>query len=106
MEAAEARSGGFRGGVEWAGGQWQLDQRSVVAARSASALEIGAVGLGCLWISDDGGWAKIFKCVMFVRSGLVISGGQIGDRWWLPNRLVHWRLKRWVLGVCGLMMME
>ena len=25
------------------------------------------------------GWAEIFKCVMFVRSGLVIGDGQIGD---------------------------
>ena len=80
-----ARSGGFGGGVEWAGGWWQPDRRSVVAARSANALEslvehglqsiikigaqpvligawlaIGEVGLGCLWIGDEGGVELIF----------------------------------------------
>ena len=39
MEAAAARLGGFGGGVEWAGGWWQPNRRSVVAAKSASALE-------------------------------------------------------------------
>ena len=77
---AAARSGGFEGGVEWVGGRWRPDQRSMVAARSANALEslveqglrsvvkigaqpvlvgawlaIGEVGLGCLWIDDEGG---------------------------------------------------
>ena len=76
------------------------NRRSVVTARLASALEslvehglrsvvkIGAqpvlvdawlairnVGLGCLWIGDEEGWAKIFKCVMSVRSGLVVGDG-------------------------------
>nr|POE45269.1 hypothetical protein CFP56_43031 [Quercus suber] len=85
MEAAATRSGGFGGGVEWAGGRWQPDWRSMVAARSVSALEslvehslwlvvkIGAqpllvgawlaikeVGLGCLWIGDEGGVESIF----------------------------------------------
>ena len=79
MEAAVARSDGFGGGVEWASGWWQPDRKSVVAAKSASALEslvehglrlivkigaqpvlvsawlaIGEVGLGCLWINDEG----------------------------------------------------
>ena len=77
---AVARSDGFGGGVEWVGGQWQPNRQSVVAARSARALEslvehglrlivkiraqpilisawpvIGEVGLGCLWIGDEGG---------------------------------------------------
>ena len=39
MDAAVARSGGFGGGVEWAGGQWRADRRLVVAARSASVVE-------------------------------------------------------------------
>ena len=85
MEAMAAKLGGFGGGVEWAGGRWRLDRRSVVAARSASALEslvehglrlvvkigaqsilvsawlvIGEVGLGCLWISDEGRVESIF----------------------------------------------
>ena len=80
MDAAVARSGGFGGGVEWAGGQWRADRRLVVAARSASVVEslvehglrsvvkiraqpilvgawlaIGEVDLGCLWIGDEGG---------------------------------------------------
>ena len=38
MEAAMARSGGFRGGVEWAGGRWWPDQRSVVAASVLESL--------------------------------------------------------------------
>ena len=38
-------------------------------------LVIGNVGLGCLWIGDEEGWAKIFKCVMFVRSRLVVGDG-------------------------------
>ena len=82
---AAARSGGFEGGVEWVGGRWRLDQRSMVAARSANALEslveqglrsvvkigaqpvlvdawlaIGEVGLRCLWIGDEGGVELIF----------------------------------------------
>ena len=85
MEATAARLGGFGGGMDWVGGQWQPNQQSVVAARSASALEslvehglqlvvkieaqlvlVGAwltireVGLGCLWISDEGGVELIF----------------------------------------------
>ena len=100
MEAAAARSGGFGGGVEWASGQWRADRRLVVVARSASVVEslvehglrsvvkiraqpvlidawlaIGNVGLWCLWIGDEEGWAKIFKCVMFVRSRLVVGDG-------------------------------
>ena len=39
MEVMAARSGGFGGGVEWAGGRWRLDRQLVVAARSANALE-------------------------------------------------------------------
>ena len=40
MEAtAAARLDGFGGGVEWACGWWQPDRKSVVAAKSASALE-------------------------------------------------------------------
>ena len=79
MEAAAGKSGGFGGGVEWDGGRWLPNRRSVVAAKSASALEslvehglrsivkigaqpvlvsawlaIGEVGLGCLWINDEG----------------------------------------------------
>ena len=66
--------------MEWAGDRWWPDWRLVVAAKSASALEslvehslwsvvkigaqlvlvgawlaIGEVGLGCLWIGDEGG---------------------------------------------------
>ena len=80
MEAAAAKSGGFGGGVEWDGGRWLPNRRSVVAAKSASALEslvehglqsivkigaqpilvgawlaIGEVDLRCLWIGDEGG---------------------------------------------------
>ena len=80
MEAAAPRSSGFGGEVEWAGGRWWPYRRSVVAARSFSALEIlvehglwsvvkienqpvlvsawlviEEVGLGCLWIGDEGG---------------------------------------------------
>ena len=36
---AAARLGGFRGGVEWVGNRWWSNWWSVVAARSASALE-------------------------------------------------------------------
>ena len=44
---------------EWASGRWWSNRRSLVAARSASALEIGAMGLGCLRIGDDlGGGAR------------------------------------------------
>ena len=39
MEAVVARSGGFGGGVEWVGGWWRPDRRSMVVARLASALE-------------------------------------------------------------------
>ena len=39
MEVAAAKTGGFGGGMEWAGGWWQPDRQSVVAARSANALE-------------------------------------------------------------------
>ena len=35
---AAVRSGGFRGGVEWAGGRWQPDRRSVVAASVLESL--------------------------------------------------------------------
>ena len=67
-----------------AGGWWRPNRQLVVAARSASALEslvehglpsvvkieaqpilVGAwlaireVGLGCLWIGDEGGWAEM-----------------------------------------------
>ena len=80
MEDGGGQIGGFGGGVEWAGDRWWPDWRLVVAARSASALEslvehslwsvvkigaqlvlvgawlaIGEVGLGCLWIGDEGG---------------------------------------------------
>ena len=43
---AAARSGGFGGGVEWAGDRWQIDRRSVVAARSVVkiGIELGALG--------------------------------------------------------------
>ena len=35
---AAVRSGGFGGGVEWAGGRWQPDWRSVVAASVLESL--------------------------------------------------------------------
>ena len=79
MESVTARSGGFGGGVEWDGGRWLPNQRSMVATKSDNALEslvehdlrsivkigaqpvlvgawlaIGEVGLGCLWIGDEG----------------------------------------------------
>ena len=38
MEAAVVRSGGFGGGMEWAGGQWRPDRRSVVAASALESL--------------------------------------------------------------------
>ena len=38
MEAAAVRSSGFRGGVEWAGGRWRPDRRSVVAASALESL--------------------------------------------------------------------
>ena len=38
MEVAAVRSGGFGGGVEWAGGRWQPDRRSVVAASVLESL--------------------------------------------------------------------
>ena len=38
MEAVAVRSGGFGGGVEWAGGQWRPDRRSVVAASALESL--------------------------------------------------------------------
>ena len=38
MEAVAVRSGGFGGGVEWAGGRWRLDQRSMVAASALESL--------------------------------------------------------------------
>ena len=43
---AAARSGGFGGEVEWAGDRWQIDRRSVVAARSVVkiGIELGALG--------------------------------------------------------------
>ena len=79
MEAAAAKSGGFGGGVEWDGGRWLPNRRSMVVAKSASALEslvehrlqsivkirfqpilvsawlaIREVDLGCLWIGNEG----------------------------------------------------
>lgn len=81
------------------------------------------------WMEDGGG--QIGWVLGVEWSGLVIGGGQIGDRWWRPVRLgrwrawwsmacgrlsrlvlnlyslVHgWRSVRWVLGVCGLVMRE
>ena len=38
MEAAAIRSSGFGGGVEWAGGRWRPDRRSVVAASALESL--------------------------------------------------------------------
>ena len=38
MEAATVRSGGFGGGVEWAGGRWRPDRRSVVATNALESL--------------------------------------------------------------------
>ena len=81
MEATAVRSGGFGGGVEWAGGRWRLDQRSVVAASALeclvehclrSVVKIGA--RRCMAGDRKGGstmregWAEIFKCVMSVSA--------------------------------------
>ena len=38
MEAAAVRSGGFGGGVEWAGGRWRPNRQSVVAASALESL--------------------------------------------------------------------
>ena len=38
MEVAAIRSGGFGGGMEWAGGRWRPDRRSVVAASALESL--------------------------------------------------------------------
>ena len=43
---AAARSGGFGGGVEWAGDQWRPDRRLVVAARSVVKIGIELEALG------------------------------------------------------------
>ena len=74
MEAAAAKLGGFGGGVEWAGGRWLPDRRSVVAAGSANALERWVLVV-CGSVMNEA-CAKIFKCVMSVRSGLVLGDGQ------------------------------
>ena len=80
MEDSGGQIGGFGGGVEWAGDRWRPNRQSVVAVRSASALEslvkhslrsvvkigaqlvlvgawlaIGEVGLGCLLMGVVGG---------------------------------------------------
>ena len=73
MDAAVARSGGFGGGVEWTGSRWRPDRPVRWRAWWSSAcgrlsrselngawLAIGAVGLGCLWIGDEGGVESIF----------------------------------------------
>ena len=76
MEAVATKSGGFGGGVEWAGSRsGQIDQcvGELGGAQPTSVFKIGAqpvlvgawlaireVGLGCLWISDEGGVELIF----------------------------------------------
>nr|POE62098.1 adenylyl-sulfate kinase 1, chloroplastic [Quercus suber] len=70
---AAARSGGFGGGVEWAGNQWWLDRRSVVAARSVAKIniELRALGdeIGDMIAAAIGGKATT------PRPGLVASTG-------------------------------
>ena len=38
MEAAAVKSGGFEGGVEWPGGRWRPERRSMVAASALESL--------------------------------------------------------------------
>ena len=38
MEGAAVKSSGFGGGVEWAGGRWRPDRRSVVATSVLESL--------------------------------------------------------------------
>ena len=89
---ATARSGGFEGGVEWAGGRWRQDQPMrwrawwSTAYGQLSRSELNLYSLVHGWRSERWvlgvcglvmreGWAKIFKCVMFVKSGLVVGDG-------------------------------
>ena len=55
----------------------RLDRRSGVVARSASVLEMRVLGVCGLVMRE--GWFEIFKCVMSVRSGLVVDDSQISD---------------------------
>ena len=73
----------------WVG--WEQDRSWVVMTRT-KCKAIGEEGLGCLWIGDEGGWAKMRDrwWVFVLELGWVV----MRDRWWVFVPELGWAVWR------------